>query len=176
MRSHMWLYRAYWPSGDSGGAWRGWMVSYNKPLSSTSSSLSSSRWFPILPALQLPPTSSLPAFLAAIFNAAWATNRRHSSPRLWLFYPQQVLPSFPSLPFAFLLIIIIGTWLFFYFIWWCEEGNWAASPSGESKKQRLWVAPSTHNTDSPITLCVCRGLPLCIFCVNSWLIINYGWC
>lgn len=78
------------------------MVSYNKPLSSTSSSLSSSRWFPILPALQLPPTSSLPAFLAAIFNADRATNQRHSSPRLWLFIPSKsCLPFLPSLlPFA----------------------------------------------------------------------------
>ena len=68
MQSHMGLYG---PTGHLGTAEEHevWMVSYNKPLSSTSSSLLSSCWFHILPTLQLPPASSLqpPCFSGSYF-------------------------------------------------------------------------------------------------------------
>lgn len=118
--SHKWLYGSACHLGTV-EKHEGWMVSYNKPLSSTSSSLSSSRWFPILPTLQ--PTSSLPAFQAAIFNADRATNQRHSSTRLWLF-----IPSKSCLPFLRLLLIVIrGTWhSVFHMKVWREELSFSA--------------------------------------------------
>lgn len=181
MQSHMWLGG---PAGHLGTVEEHevQMVSYNKPLSSTSSFLSSSYCFPILLTLQFPPTSSLPAFLAAIFNADQATSWRHSSPPLWLFIPSN--HAFVPFPLRLLLLIVIrGSWVFILYDG-VKRVSWAALPIEEQDAncgQSLSIIP-------PIRLCVCvcalvldqrrlRGLSVCIFCANNfWLILNYGWC
>lgn len=181
MQSHMWLGG---PAGHLGTVEEHevQMVSYNKPLSSTSSFLSSSYCFPILLTLQFPPTSSLPAFLAAIFNADQATSWRHSSPPLWLFIPSN--HAFVPFPLRLLLLIVIrGSWVFILYDG-VKRVSWAALPIEEQHAncgQSLSIIP-------PIRLCVCvcalvldqrrlRGLSVCIFCANNfWLILNYGWC
>lgn len=115
--SHMQLYGS---AGHLGTAqeYDGWMVSYNKPVSSTSSALSSSCCSSILPTLQLLSASSLPASLAAIFNTDRATNQAFFSSTV-AFHPQQVLPSFSSLSFA-LCSLWLGAFGFLIFLWCCK--------------------------------------------------------